>query len=355
MIITRTPFRVSFFGGGTDYPAWYREHGGAVLATSIDKYCYLSCRYMPPFFDEKYRIVYSRIELTKTIDEIVHPSVRCCLQQFRLKHGIELLHNADLPARSGLGSSSSFTVGLLHALSALCGAMVSQRRLAEQAIDIEQNAIRENVGSQDQIMAAVGGLNLIRFSAADFTVHPIPLPSKRLNELQDHLMLFFTGVSRMSSEVAAHQILNIPKKRSELTAMRQMVDDALEILIGDGPVEEFGMLLHESWMLKRSLSPRVSTDLVDDIYAKARAHGALGGKLLGAGGGGFVLIFAPPETHPRIRAALADFQYVPFRFERSGSQLIFYSPADRIERAAGGRRKDADVAIETAGAPAERR
>lgn len=328
MIITRTPFRISFFGGGTDYPAWYHEHGGAVLATSIDKYCYLSCRYLPPFFEQSYRIVYSRIELTTTIEDIAHPSVRSCLKRLNIRKGIELVHNADLPARTGLGSSSSFTVGLLHALTALRGRMLSQRRLADLAIDVEQNMIGENVGSQDQISAAVGGLNLIRFSGQGFSINPVPLAPARLAELQDHLMLFFTGVSRTASEIAAHQIRNIPVKRDELTAMHQMVDDAMDILTSNALITDFGALLHESWMLKRSLSSRVSTELVDDIYARAMANGALGGKLLGAGGGGFVLIFAPPDAQPRIRAALAGLQHVPFAFERGGTQLIFYSPAE---------------------------
>lgn len=328
MIITRTPFRISFFGGGTDYPAWYRENGGAVLATSIDKYCYLSCRYLPPFFGQSHRIVYSRIELTTSVDEIAHPSVRCCLKRLNVREGIELVHNADLPARTGLGSSSSFTVGLLHALTALRGGMLSRRQLAELAIDVEQNLIGENVGSQDQISAALGGLNLIRFHGETFSVHPVPLTAGRLRALQDHLMLFFTGVSRTASEIAAHQIRNIPAKRHELTAMHQMVDDGLSILASDAPLSEFGALLHESWLLKRSLSPRVSTDLVDDIYARAMAVGATGGKLLGAGGGGFVLIFAPPDAQPRVRAALAGLQHVPFAFEREGSHLVFYSPGD---------------------------
>ncbi|BAI76807.1 galactokinase/homoserine kinase family protein (plasmid) [Azospirillum sp. B510] len=330
MIISRTPFRISFFGGGTDYPAWYKEHGGAVLATSIDKYCYLSCRYLPPFFDQKYRIVYSRIELAKTIGEIEHPSVRCCLQYMGITEGIELVHNADLPARTGLGSSSSFTVGLLHVLNALKGQMSDQRGLAELAIHLEQNVIKENVGSQDQILAAFGGLKHVTFNADNFTVRPVPLPLARKDELQSHLMLFYTGISRMASDVAAHQIRNIPNRQGELMAMRQMVDDALGILSGGSDIEDFGLLLHESWRLKRSLSSHVSTSLIDELYERARVNGALGGKLLGAGGGGFFLVFAPPEAHLRIRQALAGLLHVPFRFEESGAQLIFYSPSEAL-------------------------
>ncbi|KAA0677904.1 kinase [Azospirillum brasilense] len=330
MIIARTPFRISFFGGGTDYPSWFREHGGAVLATSIDKYCYLSCRYLPPFFDQKYRIVYSRIELTKCIDEIEHPSVRSCLRYMGITDGIELVHNADLPARTGLGSSSSFTVGLLHALRALKGQMSDQRSLAELAIHLEQNVIKENVGSQDQILAAFGGLKHVTFSADNFTVRPVPLTLARRNEFEKHLMLFYTGISRTASEIAAHQIQNIPNRQGELLAMRQMVDDALGILVGNGSIEDIGCLLHESWTLKRSLSSHISTSFIDELYERARKNGALGGKLLGAGGGGFFLVFAPPEAQPRIRAALAGLQHVPFRFEESGAQLIFYSPSEAL-------------------------
>lgn len=330
MIIARTPFRISFFGGGTDYPSWFKEHGGAVLATSIDKYCYLSCRYLPPFFDQKFRIVYSRIELTKTIDEIEHPSVRSCLRHTGISDGIELVHNADLPARTGLGSSSSFTVGLLHVLNALKGKMSDQRSLAELAIHLEQNIMKENVGSQDQVLAAFGGLKHVTFTSDNFTVRPVPLTLVRKNEFQDNLMLFYTGISRMASEVAAHQIKNIPNRKNELMAMRQMVDDALEILIGDGNIDDIGLLLHESWKLKRSLSSHISNGFIDEIYERARQNGALGGKLLGAGGGGFLLVFAPPEVQPRIRSALADLQHVPFRFEEGGAQLIFYRPSEAL-------------------------
>lgn len=330
MIITRTPFRISFFGGGTDYPVWYNEHGGAVLSTTIDKYCYINCRYLPPFFDMKYLIRYSRREETKTIDEIVHPSVRTCLQYLDMKNGIELLHTGDIPARSGIGSSSSFTVGLLSSLYALKGKITTKRQLARDAIHIEQSLIGENVGSQDQVAAAFGGLNKIEFGGErNFYVHPLTFSSDKVNAFQDHLMLFFTGFSRNSSDIAGEQIKNTANKRTELHTMHQMVQHAIDILNGDVcGLQDFGKLLHESWMLKRSLTRLISTSQVDEIYETARKAGALGGKLLGAGGGGFILLFVPPECQERVKESLNNFLYVPFRFENLGSQVVLYSTQD---------------------------
>jgi len=325
MIITRTPFRISFFGGGTDYPPWYRENGGAVLATTIDKYCYLSCRYMPPFFDARYRTVYSQIELTKGIDDIRHPSVRACLNLFDFKSdGTEIVHYADLPSRTGIGSSSSFTVGLIHALSGLKGQMLSKRQLAEKAIEIEQNVLRENVGSQDQVSAAFGGFNLIHFDAGGFECRPVTIPHHRLMDLEQSLLLIYTGVARFSSEIAEHQINNIGQRTPELRQLREMVDQATQILASNGDLSDFGRLLHETWLIKSRLSDRVSTKLVDEIYAKARAHGAIGGKLLGAGGGGFMLLFVEQHQRPTVVKALADYLQVPFRFESLGTQVIYY-------------------------------
>lgn len=325
IVITRTPFRISFFGGGTDYPAWINDNGGAVLATSIDKYCYLSCRYLPPFFERKHRIVYSRIELPHSVEEIEHPAVRACLIHLGINEGIEIVHNSDLPARTGLGSSSSFTVGLLHALYALKGRMVTHRWLAEEAIHLEQDVMRENVGCQDQILAAFGGLNLVTFQPGRFDVHPVPLLYDRQAELESRLMLFYTGISRFASEVAAHQIRSMPDRRAELTAMRRMVDQGLDILTGSGSIDDFGRLLHEGWILKRRLSDRISTDGIDEMYARARQAGAFGGKLLGAGGGGFFLLFAQPERQADIRAALSEFLHVPFRLSQGGTQIVFYT------------------------------
>lgn len=328
MIITRTPFRISFFGGGTDYPGWYREHGGAVLATTIDKYCYITCRRLPPFFKHKHRIVYSRIENVQEIDEIEHPAVRAVLDWAQVTEGLEIHHDGDLPARSGLGSSSSFTVGLLHALQALSGRMVDKETLAREAIHVEQDIIHENVGSQDQISAAFGGFNRIEFHHNDsFHIAPVILPDQRQRDLNRHLMLCFTGVSRIASDIAKSKIDNLSKREHELNFMREMVDQAIEILQGGNhSLDDFGTLLHESWQYKRKLSDRVSTPHIDEIYEEARAAGAIGGKLLGAGGGGFMLFFAHPEQHERIRERLNHLVHVPFQFDDTGSRVVLYQP-----------------------------
>ncbi len=327
MIISQTPFRISFFGGGTDYPVWYEENGGAVLGTTIDKYCYISCRYLPPFFNHKYRIVYSKMEQVTDTDEIQHPAVRETLKFMGITEGMEIHHDGDLPARTGLGSSASFTVGLLHTLYALKGVMPSKKQLALDAIHIEQDLIKENVGSQDQVLAAFGGFNRVAFSGKnDIEIKRITIKPRRLELLQNHLMLFFTGFSRIASEIAAEQIQQTPHKKRELTEMYRMVDEGIGILNGDNDLSDFGKLLHESWQLKRSLTDKISTPEVDDIYTAARDAGATGGKLLGAGGGGFVLLFARPEIQPKIRAKLSHLLYVPFQFENMGSQIIFYQP-----------------------------
>lgn len=328
MIITRTPFRISFFGGGTDYPAWYREHGGVVLATTIDKYCHISCRYLPPFFEHKHRIVYSHIENVRTIDEIQHPAVRAILGWAGCEKGLEIHHDGDLPARSGLGSSSSFTVGLIHALAALDGKYVGKEDLAASAIHMEQNIINENVGSQDQISATFGGFNRIEFKRNDtFQVTPIILAKDRLQELQGHLMLCFTGFSRIASEVAKSKIENFKNREVELNNMQAMVDEAIQILYdGNIPIDEFGKLLHQSWQYKRTLSDKVSTPEIDQLYEEAMSAGATGGKILGAGGGGFLLLFVKPELHARVRERLANLIHVPFKFEDSGSRVVLYQP-----------------------------
>lgn len=328
MIITRTPFRISFFGGGTDYPTWYRQNGGAVLATTIDKYCYVSCRYLPPFFEHRHRIVYSKIENVQTVDEIVHPAVRAILADMGPDRGLEIHHDGDLPARSGLGSSSSFTVGLVHTLMALEGKYASKDFLAAQAIRLEQDVMKEHVGSQDQVSAAYGGFNIIEFTRDDhFIVSPMILAKARTEELQSHLMLFFTGLSRFASEVAKSKIDNFAKKERELRRMGEMVTEAIMILQSGGTsVLEFGRLLAEAWEYKRSLSDKVTTPEIDDIYDAGRRAGAIGGKLLGAGGGGFLLLFAPPEAQPAVRAALKHLVHVPFRFENDGSRVVLYQP-----------------------------
>lgn len=328
MIITRTPFRISFFGGGTDYPDWYRMHGGAVLSTTINKYCYISCRYLPPFFAHKHRIVYSLTETVNHIDEIKHPAVKAVLNWVNAKKGLEIHYNADLPARSGLGSSSAFTVGLLHALASMDGHMSVNEQLAHDAIHIEQEVIGEHVGSQDQISASYGGFNRIVFHRDDtYDVSPVMLPQHRRAELNDHLMLCFTGFSRIASEVAQSKINNFKSRELELMQMREMVDEGLKILHHtEIPIDEFGKLLHESWLRKRNLSDRVSNPAIDAMYAAALDAGALGGKILGAGGGGFLLFFAKPDRHAAIRERLNTLVHVPFQFEQSGSRVLVYQP-----------------------------
>jgi D-glycero-alpha-D-manno-heptose-7-phosphate kinase len=333
MIITRTPFRISFFGGGTDYPEWFRENGGAVLATSIDKYCYLTVRYLPPFFEHRHRIVYSIVEMVNEIEEIRHPVVRAVLKEKNFEKGLEIHHDGDLPARSGLGSSSAFAVGILHALAALNGKMQSKLQLARAAIRIEQDVLHETVGCQDQITAAFGGFNRIRFLPnGNFDVEPIIVPRGRLDRLHDSLMLCFTGLTRHASLVAQETVKNFDARRNELMTMRQMVDEAVDMLCGeDDRIEDFGRLLHEAWLLKRGLAPNVTTSKVDEIYEAARSAGAIGGKLLGAGGGGFVLLVAPPDRHAAIRKRLNGLIHVDFRFETGGSKILVFEMQNRDE------------------------
>ena len=327
MVISRTPYRISFFGGGTDYPAWYREHGGAVLATAIDKYCYLNCRYLPPFFEHRLRLVYSKIETCQHVGEIQHPVVRAVLGMMKFDRGLEVHHDGDLPARSGMGSSSAFTVGFLHSIYALLGQIASKTQLAKEAIHVEQNLIKETVGAQDQILAAFGGFNFVAFNPDDsFRVEPLTVPLARLREFNASLMLFYTGLRRTASEVAASYVVNIGDRATQLNRMRQMVDEGIRILTGGGPLSQFGDLLDEAWRLKRSLSGVVSSSQIDQIYAEARRGGALGGKLLGAGGGGFLLFFVPPECQQKVRERLSDLLWVPFQFDTGGSQVIFYEP-----------------------------
>jgi len=328
MIISKTPFRISFFGGGTDYPAWFESHGGKVLSTAIDKFCYITCRHLPPFFKHKYRIAYSTVEMVQAIRDIEHPAVRAVLDYMGCVEGLEIHHDGDLPARSGLGSSSSFTVGLLNTLHAMKGEYRSAEHLAKEAIHIEQDALHEYVGSQDQIAAAYGGLNRIEFfSDGSFDVAPLIIELSRLEALQSHLMFFFTGLSRFSSEIAESKIANIKNRSADLHAIGQMVDAGLDILgSAHTPIEEFGQLLHEGWKTKRNLSDKVSNSHIDEIYEAARLAGAIGGKITGAGGGGFMLLFVPPGKQKNVRERLSKLTYVPIRFEQSGSRIVLYQP-----------------------------
>lgn len=325
MIISRTPFRISFFGGGTDYPQWYQENNGAVLSATINKYCFISIRYLPPFFEHKHRIVYSIVEMVKKIDEIKHPSVRAILEFLKANEGVEVHHDGDLPARAGLGSSSSFTVGMLNAVYALKGIIVSKARLAREAIHIERDVLKENVGCQDQVAAAFGGFNkIIFYKNHNFTLQPITLSKERLTQLQNHLMLIFTGLSHFASEIAADQIKNIERRKKELVEMQQLVDYGVDILNGKSDIAKFGKLLHKSWLLKRSLSKRISSSFIDNLYENTLKNGAIGGKLLGAGGGGFMLLFVRPEERKRLKDYLSDFLEVEFSFEHEGSRIIYY-------------------------------
>ncbi|MFP4040403.1 MAG: kinase [Desulfosudaceae bacterium] len=327
MIISRTPFRISFFGGGTDYPQWYLSHGGSVLATSIDKYCWIFCRYLPPFFEHRLRVVYSNIELCQSLEEIRHPAVRETLRFLRLSHGIEIHHNGDLPARSGLGSSSSFTVGLLHALYALRGDIPNDRQLAEESINIEQKMIRETVGSQDQFCVAFGGLNKIVFQTdGNIALSPLSLPAPRKEELNNNLMLFYTGIRRTASDVAKSYVDHLRTREKLLHRMQTMVDQGISILTDGGDLDRFGHLLHEAWLAKRELSREISSSDIDRLYEQARAGGAIGGKLIGAGGGGFLLLFVPPERQNEVKNKLSRLIHVPFCFESEGSRIIFQKP-----------------------------
>ena len=329
MIISRTPFRVSLFGGGSDYPKWYRKHGGTVFGFAIDKYCYISVRPLPPFFEYRHRIVYSQVEMVTEIDEIQHPVVRAVLQDQKVDIGLEIHHDGDLPARSGLGSSSSFTVGLLNALSALNGHMIDKKALAEEAIRIEQQVIAEHVGSQDQVWASFGGVNRIEFFKDDgFDVRPANLSPARRQGLLDNLLLYFTGFSRFASDIAKKQIDNIDKREGHLTTMVGLVDEALSVLQSDSrPMREIGVLLHQSWRLKRELADNVTTAEIDEIYNAARDAGAVGGKLLGAGGGGFMLLFVEPDKQPAVRERLKDLIRVDFSIDDVGSKIVVYEPA----------------------------
>lgn len=331
MIISRTPFRISFFGGGTDYPAWYDEHGGAVLATTINKYCYITCRYLPPFFKHKSRIIYSKMEHVSKLKDIDHPAVREVLRFLKIKKGVEIHHDGDLPARTGLGSSSSFTVGLLNSMYALIGHMPTKEQLADEAIYIEQKMCKEFVGCQDQALAAHGGLNYIRFGGAQhLAVQKMTLPKKRVRDFENHLMLYFTGFSRFASKIAEHQVKSIPKKKTDLSEMQQMTEEAVKLL-KKGSLKSLGKLLDQSWQIKRQLTNKITSPEIDKIYSTALNAGALGGKLLGAGGGGFFLVYAEPAKQKIIKERLKKLLLVPFKFEKAGSQIIVYQPNGEYE------------------------
>ncbi len=332
MIITQTPFRMSFFGGGTDFSGFYNEHGGAVLSTTFDKYAYVTVRHLPPFFDYKTHLTYSREEKVNSINEIQHPAIRNAMHWLDM-HKIRLTYEADLPARSGLGTSSSFAVGMIEAFYALKGKYADKRKLADDAIYLERTLCAESGGIQDQIAASFGGFNRIDFSRGGYTVRPVIMSKERKEDLNNHLMLFFTGFSRFSSDIQKGTEKSMKDKTSELLEMYKLVDDAEKILTDKNiPLDEFGRLLDHTWKLKRGISSGISTGSIDEQYQKAVTAGALGGKLLGAGGGGFLLFYVPKEKQQAVKEALKGQMHVPFKFENDGTKIIYYSAEDYEEK-----------------------
>lgn len=328
MIITQTPFRMSFFGGGTDFPSYYREHGGAVISTSFDKYCYVTVRHLPPFFEYKTHLTYSKEEKVSSVTDIKHPAIRNAMEWLRMDD-IRLTYESDLPARSGLGTSSSFAVGMLEAFYALKGQYADKRKLADDAIYLERTLCAESGGVQDQIAAAFGGLNRINFSRDGYSVNPVIISPERKRQLNRSLMLFFTGFSRFSSDIQKGTEVSMKDKTAQLGEMYGLVDEAEKVLVNaDRSLDEFGRLLDYTWKLKRGISGGISTDTIDGQYQKALDAGALGGKLLGAGGGGFLLFYVPEDKQASVREAMGGLLHVPFKFENDGTKVIHYSPEE---------------------------
>lgn len=326
MIITKTPFRMSFFGGGTDMPSFFNEHGGAVISTTFDKYCYVNVRHMPPFHPYISELVHNRFERVNDIEEIEHPLIRECMRLHDI-HEIRLTYEGDLPARTGLGTSSTFAVGMLNAFCALKGKMMSRRQLAEEAIHVERDILQEHGGWQDQIAAAYGGLNRIDFKDNGFSVHPIIISPERKKELDDNLLLFYTGVQRFSSEIQADTFGKPVDKIQQLKDMLALVDEAESVLTNKNvSLNEFGKLLDKTWKLKRGTGSKVSNGSIDELYDTAIKAGALGGKLLGAGGGGFLLFYCEKEKQDYLKKTLEHLMIVPFNFESDGAQVLYYAP-----------------------------
>lgn len=323
MVITQAPFRMSFFGGGTDFPAFYEKYGGKVISSSIDKYCYVHIRHLPPFFEYNNEITYSKRERVVSTDEIEHPAIREAMRFLDMRE-LTLTYDADLPARSGLGTSSSFAAAMLLGFYALKGKYVDKKRLAQEAIYLERELCGESGGVQDQIAAAYGGLNKITFSKDGFEVNPIVISNERKDRLNDHLMLFFTGFSRFSFTIQQEHEKAIKTKEQQLLEMLSLVDQAETILTG-GDLDEFGRLLDYTWKLKRGVNSAVSTSQIDQAYATAVKAGALGGKLLGAGGGGFLLLYVQPDKQEQVRKALCDLKEIPFQFETGGARILYYA------------------------------
>lgn len=328
MIITQAPFRMSFFGGGTDFPGFYEKHGGSVISTTIDKYCYVNVRHLPPFFEYRNSITYSQREQVHSVEEIRHPAIREAMK-FLDMHDLSLTYDADLPARTGLGTSSAFAVALLMGFYSLKGKYVDKHRLAEEAIYLERELCGESGGVQDQIAAAYGGLNRIHFSKDGFQVNPLIISQEKKHRLNQNLMMFFTGLSRFSSTIQEKHEQAIQSKERQLLEMLALVDQAEAALTG-GDLDEFGRLLDYTWQLKRGVNAAVSNDAIDQIYQTAKQAGALGGKLLGAGGGGFLLFYVQPEKQAKVRRALENLKEIPFQFENGGARVLYYAPEDYI-------------------------
>ena len=323
MLISKTPFRMSFFGGGTDVKEYYEEYGGAVLSTTFDKYCYVVMRYNPPFFKYKGILSYSKTETFDNPEEIEHPVVREILKKYKI-NDLQIMYNADLPARSGLGSSSAFSVGVLNALHSMRGEFIDKMSLAKEAVYVERVLCKEAGGVQDQLACSFGGLNKYTFDRDNFDVTPIIMSRERKNLLNDSLLLFFTGFVRYSAEILKDQVSNTKNKTQQLHEMLKLVDEGVNVLTGKGDLNDFGRLLDYTWQLKKTLSSRISNSGLDEIYDKAKKAGALGGKVLGAGGGGFVIFFVSPDKRKNVIQALYPLMNVPFEFEKGGTRVIYY-------------------------------
>jgi len=326
MILTRTPLRISFFGGGSDFPNWFLQNGGEVISTTIDKYCYISARKLPPFFNHRHRIVYSKVENVNFHNEIEHPVVRAVLKEMKIDDGIELHHFSDLPARSGLGSSSAFTAGTLLALGNLYGLSKSKLNLSNESINIEQNILKENVGCQDQIAVSFGGFNHISFNRnGEYQVNRLDIELKKLKLLQENILLFFTGVSRLSSEIQLDQVENLSSNKNKISSIQNLVQESLNILQGKQSLDDFGYLLDTTWKIKETLGKKVSNPKIDQIYSEIIKAGALGGKVLGAGGGGFMIFYVQKKNHKNILSLAKELNlvHVPYKFENDGAKVIY--------------------------------
>lgn len=329
MIITKTPFRMSFFGGGTDLEEYFKENGGAVISTTFDKYCYVNVRHLPRFFDWSNELSYSKTERVSNVNDIQHPAIREAMKMLDMRE-IRLTYEADLPARSGLGTSSSFAVGMLNAFYALKGKYADKKKLADEAIYLERVLCKEAGGWQDQIAASFGGFNRINFGADGYEVFPIIISPNRKKQLNNNLMMFFTGFTRFSSDIQkVNNVNGTEEKRAKLKKMYNLVDEAEAVLTNnDRNIDEFGELLNETWELKKGTGNSISTGSIDELYDKGIKAGALGGKLLGAGGGGFLVFYVQPEKQEHVKKAMKDLMYIPFKFEDGGTRVIHYSPEE---------------------------